>query len=47
VWGEAFVRDAAEIGPSDSVFHLLLEAYFSGEADGRTLTLLGAVSGKT
>jgi uncharacterized protein (DUF1810 family) len=36
----------AEVSPPDSVFHGLLEVYFSGKADGRTLALLGAVSGK-
>jgi uncharacterized protein (DUF1810 family) len=31
----------AEVSPSDSVFHRLIEIYFGGAPDARTLTLLG------
>lgn len=31
----------AEVAPAGSVFRRVLEAYFGGEADGRTLALLG------
>jgi uncharacterized protein (DUF1810 family) len=31
----------AEAGPPDSVFHRLIQVYFVGAADGRTLSLLG------
>jgi uncharacterized protein (DUF1810 family) len=31
----------AEVSPSDSVFHHLIEIYFGGAPDARTLTLLG------
>jgi uncharacterized protein (DUF1810 family) len=36
----------AEVSPAGSVFRRLLEEYFGGEADGRTLALLGSGSGK-
>lgn len=31
----------AEVSPAGSVFHRVLEVYFGGEADGRTLRFLG------
>ncbi|HSO82715.1 DUF1810 domain-containing protein [Thiocapsa sp.] len=31
----------AEVSPSDSAFHRLIQVYFGGAPDGRTLTLLG------
>ncbi len=31
----------AEVSPEGSVFHRLIEVYFGGAPDGRTLTLLG------
>ncbi len=31
----------AEVSSSDSVFHRLIQVYFDGAPDGRTLTLLG------
>jgi uncharacterized protein (DUF1810 family) len=36
----------AEAAPAGSVFRRVLEAYFAGEADGRTLALLGCSSGR-
>lgn len=35
----------AQVSPADSVFHRLLEHYFAGEADARTLALLDADQG--
>jgi len=35
----------AQLASPDSVFHQLIEVYFDGEADGRTLALLGLASG--
>ena len=32
----------ADVSPSDSVFHRVLETYFDGKPDRRTLELLGA-----
>lgn len=37
----------AEASPEGSVFRQVLEVYFGGEADGRTLALLGSESDKT
>jgi uncharacterized protein (DUF1810 family) len=31
----------AEVSPAGSVFRRVLDVYFGGEVDGRTLTLLG------
>jgi uncharacterized protein (DUF1810 family) len=36
----------AEVSPEGSVFQRVLELYFGGEADGRTLALLVSESGK-
>jgi uncharacterized protein (DUF1810 family) len=36
----------AEVAPAGSVFRRVLEVYFGGEADGRTLALLGSESGR-
>jgi uncharacterized protein (DUF1810 family) len=36
----------AEVAPAGSVFQRVLELYFGGEADGRTLALLGSESGR-
>jgi uncharacterized protein (DUF1810 family) len=36
----------AEVSPAGSVFRRMLEVYFGGEADGRTVVLLGSESGK-
>ncbi|NCA72076.1 MAG: DUF1810 domain-containing protein [Sphingobacteriia bacterium] len=36
----------AEVSPAGSVFRRVLEVYFGGDVDGRTLALLGSESGK-
>jgi uncharacterized protein (DUF1810 family) len=36
----------ARVSPDDSVFHRILDKFFDGERDGRTLSLLAAADGR-